>query len=173
MGQKNQNPNLQGRPFDELTVGDIMVSEVRFGYRQTKADQLASMMTEGDFGGVPILDDALRVIGIVTEFDLLSALDGGRKLSRPHSGTELSELSAEDIMSYKPVQVRPETDVLTLIYLFQRHHLIRVPVVDDQGRLVGMAARRDVLRAYRNTTVRPQAFPSDEDSQGFPIRRAG
>lgn len=86
MGQKNQHPGLQGRPFGDLTVGDIMASAVRFEYRRTKTDQLASMMIQGAFGAVPILDDALRVIGIVTEFDLLSALDGGRKLKVHLSG---------------------------------------------------------------------------------------
>lgn len=160
MGLTNQKPGVPSRPFDDLTAADIMESDVQFGHRRTKADELASMMIQGAFGSLPILDDDRRLVGIVTEFDLLSALDGGRKLTIRHSGTELSQVSAEDIMTEEPVHVTPETDVLTLVYVLQRNHLIRVPVVDQEGRLVGIVARRDVLRGYMSAGPRPQASPS-------------
>lgn len=76
-------------------------------------------------------------------------------------------------MSYKPVQVRPEMDFLTLMYVLQSNHLTLVPVVDHAGRLTGIAAPRDVLRGYLNSTSLPQASPSDDDSQDVHLRRAG
>lgn len=99
---------------------------------------MASLMIEG-FGGVPIVDDQEGLCGIVTEFDLLATLETGAKLS---------DLSAEQMMTHEVVRVSPHTDIRTLIYVLQTNHLIRVPVVDPDGKLIGIVARRDIVRGY-------------------------
>ena len=96
------------------------------------------MMIEG-FGGVPIVDDVHRLVGLVTEFDLLAALDRGKRLD---------DLAAHDVMTCEPLSVMPHTDVRTVMHVLQTNHFIRVPVVDGEGTLVGIVARRDVLRGY-------------------------
>ena len=96
-------------------------------------------MIEG-FGGVPIVDGNQRLVGIVTEFDLLAVLDSGKKLS---------DISAGQIMTREPISVTPHTDIRTLIYVLQTNHVIRVPVVDNKdGKLLGIVARRDILLGY-------------------------
>lgn len=62
-----------------------MVQVIQSAHQRTKGDVSASMMIEG-FGGEPMVDDSHRLVGIVTEFDLLSALD---------SGTRLDDLAAQ------------------------------------------------------------------------------
>lgn len=124
--------------FDHLKAEDLMERHVQSAHAHTKADVIASMMIEG-FGGMPILDDRRHLVGIVTEFDLLAALDAGKRLP---------ELTAEEIMTKSVVSVSDHTDVRTLIYVLQTNHIIRVPVVDRDGILVGLVARRDVLQAY-------------------------
>lgn len=135
--------------FDRLTVGRFMETEVQYGHRQTKADVLASMMIEG-FGAVPIVDEGRRLVGIVSEFDLLASLEKGGKWG---------QLSAQDIMSPNPYSVRPETDVGTLIHVLQASNLIRVPVVDAEDRLIGIVARRDLIRGYLNYEGNPDPNP--------------
>ncbi|MDH5429494.1 MAG: CBS domain-containing protein [Nitrospirota bacterium] len=128
-----------GLIFDRLRVADVMEKEVQFGHEQTKGDVLASLMIEG-FGGVPIVDSHQRVVGIVTEFDLLALLDTGKKLS---------DISAGQVMTHETVSVTPDTDIRTLIYVLQTNHVIRVPVIDNKdGKLVGIVARRDILLGY-------------------------
>jgi len=128
-----------GLIFDRLRVADVMEKEVQFGHEQTKGDVLASLMIEG-FGGVPIVDSHQRVVGIVTEFDLLALLDTGKKLS---------DISASQVMTHETVSVTPDTDIRTLIYVLQTNHVIRVPVIDNKdGKLVGIVARRDILLGY-------------------------
>jgi CBS domain-containing protein len=51
-------------------------------------------------------------------------------------------------MTYNPYSVRQETTLPTLVHVFRASDLIRVPVVDAKDKLVGIVARRDVLRAY-------------------------
>jgi CBS domain-containing protein len=139
MIQKNDVLDSEGPIFDRLRVVDIMEKEVQFGHKETKGDVLASLMIEG-FGGVPIVDRKQRLLGIVTEFDLLGVLDTGKKLS---------DISAGQIMTHETVSVTPDTDIRTLIYVLQTNHVIRVPVIDNKdGKLVGIVARRDILLGY-------------------------
>ena len=121
-----------------------MERDVQYGLRSTKADVLASQMIEG-FGGMPIVDDDRRLVGIVTEFDLLDALD---------RGLLLSELTAQQIMTGFPISARKDMDAQRLIHLLKTNHLIRVPVVDQEDRLIGVVARRDILRSYLSTPKR-------------------
>ena len=133
------DPLHVGTPtFDLLTAEDLMESEVQIGHEETKVDVLGSLMIEG-FGGVPIVDQMHQLKGIVTEFDLLAALDKGGKLGG---------LTAKDIMTPEVVSVSSNIPVRTLIYVLQANHLIRVPVVNSEGQLIGIVARRDVVRRY-------------------------
>ena len=128
--------------FHTMTVATFMEKDVQHGFRSTKADVLASQMIEG-FGGVPIVDDDRRLVGIVTEFDLLDALD---------RGLLLSELTAQQIMTGYPISARKDMDAQRLIHLLKTNHLIRVPVVDQEDRLIGVVVRRDILRSYLATS---------------------
>jgi CBS domain-containing protein len=104
----------------------------------SKAELLASYMMEG-FGSVPIIDSAEKLVGIVSEFDLLKALRKGNKLN---------DVVAGDIMTPSPISAYQGLDVPALIDILQNNHLIRVPVVDGNGKLIGIVARRDILRGY-------------------------
>lgn len=121
-----------------MTVKQVMEPRVQFAHMQTKGDVIASLMIEG-FGAVPVIDQKRVLIGIVSEHDLLAAMDDGRLLG---------ELTAGDVMTANPYSVRPETTVATLVHVLRASDLVRVPVVDAKDRLVGIVARRDVLRAY-------------------------
>src|SRR5680860_57688 len=99
-------------------------------------------MMEG-FGSVPIIDETSKLVGIVSEFDLLKAL---------RKGKNLEDVMAGDIMTANPVSVTQDTNVLTLMDVLQNNHLIRVPVVDSKGKLIGIVARRDLLRGYLQTS---------------------
>lgn len=126
--------------FERLTVARFMETDVQSAHERTKADVIASMMIEG-FGSVPIVDDQQRLIGIVSEYDLLASLERGHKWS---------DVTAKDIMAPNPYAVRPETNMATLVHVFLKSDLIRAPVVDEDNTLVGIVARRDILRAYLN-----------------------
>ena len=145
--QKKEAADRQLAEFSRLTVARFMEKDVQYGHARTKADVLASQMIEG-FGSVPIVDEQQRLIGIVSEHDLLASLERGHKWGR---------LTAGDIMSPNPYSVRPETELGTLIHVLRVSQLIRVPVVDGDGKLIGIVARRDILRGYLNYGLAPGA----------------
>ncbi len=127
--------------FDSMTVGQVMEKEVQAVRMRVKGDVIASLMIEG-FGSVPVVENGRKLAGIVSEHDLLAAVDDGH---------ELSTVSAKDIMTSNPYSVRPETTLGTLVHVLRASDLVRVPVVDGKEKLVGIIARRDILRTYLAT----------------------
>lgn len=128
----------KAKEFSSMTVEQVMEKRVQSIHLRTKGDVIASLMIEG-FGAVPVLDKTRTLVGIVSEHDLLGAIDDG------HS---LGALTAGEVMTGNPYSVRPETDLATLVHVLRASDLVRVPVVDAKDRLVGIIARRDVLRTY-------------------------
>jgi CBS domain-containing protein len=126
------------KDFDVMTVKQVMQKQVQAVHLKTKGDVVASLMVEG-FGAVPVVDAKDKLLGIVSEHDLLAALDDGHRLSA---------VTAGDIMTFNPYSIRLETTLPTLVHVFRASDLIRVPVVDAKNELVGIIARGDVLRAY-------------------------
>lgn len=126
------------KEFGLMMVKQVMQKQVQSAHLKTKGDVIASLMIEG-FGAVPVVDTNDRLLGIVSEHDLLGALDDGKKLAA---------VAAGDIMTCDPYSIHPEAMLPTLIHVFRASDLIRVPVVDAKDKLVGIIARRDVLRAY-------------------------
>ena len=121
-----------------MTVEQVMQKQVQAVHLKTRGDVVASLMIEG-FGAVPVVDAKDKLLGIVSEHDLLAALDDGHRLSA---------VTAGDIMTCNPYSIRLETTLPTLVHVFRASDLIRVPVVDAKNELVGIIARKDVLRAY-------------------------
>ena len=129
------------KDFASMTVKQVMERQVQSAHLKTKADVIASLMIEG-FGAVPVVNGERKLAGIVSEHDLLAAIDDGHKLG---------DVTARDIMTCNPYSVRTETNLATLVHVLRASDLVRVPVVDAKDKLVGIVARRDLLRAYLAT----------------------
>lgn len=138
MPKKTKAGTVKGKEFGDLTVKQAMEKRVRSVHRRTTCEVIASLMVEG-CGTVPVIDGKRKLVGIVSEHDLLAAIDDGRRLAA---------LAAGEIMTGNPYSVRPETTLETLVHVLRASDLVRVPVVDAGGRLVGIITRRDVLRAH-------------------------
>ena len=86
---------------------------------------------------MPVTDKNGKVVGIVTELDLLSAVADGK---------ELVKTTVEEIMSPDVVTVSPETPVTEVVKIMRDNNLLRVPVVKET-KLVGIVSRSDILRS--------------------------
>jgi CBS-domain-containing membrane protein len=138
MPMKKKVRVVKKQDFVSMTVKEVMETRVQSVHVRTKGDVIASLMIEG-FGAVPVLDKTRTLVGIVSEHDLLGAIDDGQSLGA---------LTARDVMTGNPYSVRPETELGTLVHVLRASDLVRVPVVDAKDRLVGIIARRDVLKTY-------------------------
>ncbi len=134
---------LRDQTFTHLSIGVLMEPNVKSATKDSKAEWLASLMMEG-FGSVPIVNDQKILVGIVSEFDLLAAV---------RKGAKLSEVRAGDIMTTSPLSVTKDAEVVAVMDVLQNNHLIRVPVINAEGKLIGIVARRDILRGYLQTVL--------------------
>lgn len=133
-----------------MKVSEIMETRVVAAKANATCTSLAQKMLSGFLSGLPVTDDEGRVIGVVTEFDILKVLRNGANLSK----------TARDIMSDKPICLDANQSVEEAIELMTRHHIMRIPVV-SHGKLVGIVSRTDVLRAFVKEEF--QVFEANED----------
>ncbi len=118
-----------------MVARDIMNKIVTAAKKNTIGRDLAIKLLSGMYSGLPVVDDKGKVVGVVSEFDLLKAVKEGKKLE---------QVTAEDIMSKNPICVSENTPVAEIIDLMMKHNIIRVPVVRNDN-LVGVISRCDIL----------------------------
>jgi len=131
------------RDFKTLEAEQFMQDVVTSYQVEDTVDRLAGAMSEGGFGSVPILAKDGKLVGIVSEFDLLKAIEEGK---------DLEKVTAGEIMIKDPITVTRKTLAMEIVHLLQGEHLIRTPVVDDAGKLVGVVSRRDIVQGYLRAT---------------------
>ena len=137
---------LGGEDFKKMTAAHFMQTDVYYYTADSGGDKIATAITMGGFGSVPIVDKERKLIGIISEFDLLRTI---------MSGKELEKITAAEIMTREIVSVNGEALSEEIIDVLQRRHLIRVPVVDKDGKLIGIVARRDILQGYLKSKEAP------------------
>ncbi len=137
---------LGGEDFKNMLAAHFMQTDVYYYKRESTGDKLATAITMGGFGSVPIVEPDRKLVGIVSEFDLLEAILGGR---------ELEEVKAEEIMTEHPISIVEYATSGDVIRLLQEKHLLRVPVVDEKGELVGVVSRKDILQGYLKSRENP------------------
>ena len=127
------------RDFKTLEAEQFMQDVVTSFRMEDTVDRLAGAMSEGGFGSVPILAKDGKLVGIVSEYDLLKAIEEGK---------EMTKVTAGEIMVKDPITVARNTPAMEIIHLLQERHFIRTPVVDADGKLVGVVSRRDLIQGY-------------------------
>lgn len=137
------------RDFNTLEAEQFMQDVVTYYHVEDTVDKLAGAMSEGGFGSVPILAADGKLVGIVSEYDLLKAIEAGK---------ELAKVTAGEIMVKNPVTVSPKTPAMEIIHLLQERHFIRTPVVDAEGKLVGVVSRRDIIQGFLRVTKPIRGF---------------
>jgi CBS domain-containing protein len=146
-----------------MRVRDVMTTRVVTAGPDTPFVQLVDLMLRHGISGIPILDDEQNLVGIVTEADLVSkeAYGGRRRPLALAAGmvfqhenvwsTKAGGLTAEAIMS-SPVRTVHADDLLRLAAArMVATGVKRLPVVSDEGHVVGIVSRFDVLRAFHRT----------------------
>jgi len=121
-----------------MKAHEIMTRPVVAAGKTTTVRDAAIQMFLGGFSGMPVAERDGTLLGVVTEFDVIRAIRRGRSPEK----TTVEEIMSDEVIS---VDVDDSTDkVMTLM---DTAHILRVPVTED-GKLVGVIARPDILRAY-------------------------
>jgi CBS domain-containing protein len=135
--------------FLEQTVAGHMTRAVRTVTRGHTVRDLSEMFERDDFNSYPVEEDA-QVIGIVTKFDLLKCfVFTPSQMVPPYE--QLMSRTVGDVMTSEFIYVRTDTKLTRVLQLMVDHRVRSVPAIDDNNRLVGIIARRDVLKALADS----------------------
>ena len=137
--------------FLKYKVKDAMTPSPLTTTPDTRLRELEKLFETHDFNGIPVLDDQQRLAGIVTKFDLLRSFILTPDAPIPHY-EEIMEQPAWSVMTTDPVTVAPELPLTRLLELLVELQTKSLPVVQD-GRLVGIISRENVLKALRRATA--------------------
>jgi CBS domain-containing protein len=116
-----------------MIASDIMTRKVCTIRPEASAQEAAQLLDQRRISGAPVVDSEGRLIGIITEADIIS------KVNR-------EGLSVGDIMSHEVTVVGEETPVGEIAQLLTERKIKRVPVVSN-GKLVGIVSRADIVHA--------------------------
>jgi CBS domain-containing protein len=141
------------------TVNDVMTRAVVSAYRGASFKDIVQLMIKRGITAMPVIDEAHRVAGVVSESDLLAKQefkDGGKRRwfdgRRDRSSRAKGRaLTAEELMTTPAVTVHPEATIVEAARLLDQHRIKRLPVTDDEDRLIGIVSRRDLLSVFTRT----------------------
>jgi len=139
----------------KTTVKDLMTSQVVTVTPATGFRELIAIMRDRGITGLPVIDTEGRLVGVVSEADLLlkeqhplAEERHDRSWSQREERAKAASTVASGLMSRYVVTVRPEESIAEAARLMHRHAVQRLPVVDAAGRLLGIVSRGDLLKVF-------------------------
>ena len=145
------------------TVADIMTRDPVTVTPETPLTEVIRTIAERKISGLPVVDDAGKLVGVISETDLMwretgvtpppyiMLLDSVIYLENPgHYERELHKAlgqTVKEAMSQNPITVAPEKPLREAAQILHEHKIHRLPVLNGDGQVVGILTRGDIIRA--------------------------
>jgi len=139
-----------------MNVHDVMTDRVESCQPWTDLGEAAMVMWRNDCGAVPVQDPASgKLQGVITDRDICMAL--------ATTGRRPGERVVSEVMATQPLTVHPDDDIEAALETMRRGRVRRLPVVSDDGKLVGMLSINDlILRASKLHSRTKSVVPADD-----------
>jgi CBS domain-containing protein len=138
-------------------VGNVMTSDVVAVQQAASFKDVAGLLSRHRISGLPVVDADDKVVGVISETDLMirqaeedaetSRLRGLLPAARRRAA-KAAALTAGQLMSTPPVTVRADDSIARSARTMAQHRIERLPVLDEEDRLVGIVTRRDLLQVF-------------------------
>lgn len=151
------------KDLSKVLAKDIMTKEVISVHPDTSLLDVAKILAEHNFDGVPVSDNDGKLVGIVTEYDLINKTSAVHlptlqvvlrnlpqfQKEEAHFQEEILQLKVSDIMNKDPLALGPDVPYDDVIKIFREHHRVNpIPIVDENKKIIGVISRFDVLRPF-------------------------
>ena len=143
----------------EMRVQDVMTKGVISITKYEPIMQVADILTEKNISGLPVVDKDRRVLGIITQADILSMIGVSREhtfkdllkhmLGEPLPLRKMGD-TVGDIMTSPALTIKPDANIAEAVKIMDERKIRRLTVVDDKGVLIGIVTRADILKAVIN-----------------------
>ncbi|HEX2552567.1 MAG TPA: CBS domain-containing protein [Microvirga sp.] len=170
----------------ELTAADVMVAQVVTVAPDATLQEAARVLLEHRISGLPVVDEAGRLVGVISEGDLLRRTEIGTERRRSwwlemmvSQAVKTEEFvrshatRVADLMTADVVAAAEETPLHEIASLLERHGIKRVPILRE-GRLVGLVSRANLLQAFAAAAAAqraPETVRDDRSLREAVIRR--
>lgn len=140
-----------------MRVSELMTREVVTVHPEMPLREAAALLADRRISGAPVVDETGRVVGVLSEADIVAKAGGPKRGHRVLGWLLESDLDLEDkiaartvgeAMSTPPITIQPQQRVHEAARLMASESINRLPVVSDEGKLVGIVTRADVVRAF-------------------------
>lgn len=158
-----------------MKARDLMTSPVICVGLSATARDVAKLIVEKRISAVPVLDAAGKLVGIVTEGDLLRRVESGTEnryswwvhmLAGNHAVAadyvKSHSIKVSDIMTRDVVTASPETSIYEIAGLIEEKHVKRIPIVDADGATVGIISRSNIVQLVAGARPRIEVTLADE-----------
>jgi CBS domain-containing protein len=160
-----------------MTASDVMTHEVTTVTRDTPVQEIATLLYTRRISGVPVVDPDGRVVGMVSEGDLMSHAKAVGEEPQPRSWwlslfsdrsnsaenyTRSHARTAEDVMTNRVISVTEEQSLGEVAKLLEKNRIKRAPVLRD-GKLVGIISRANLLQALAVSPTTEPVSASDRE----------
>ena len=140
----------------EMRVQDVMTKGVISITKYEPIMQVADILTEKNISGLPVVDKERRVLGIITQADILSMIGVSREhtfkdllkhmLGEPLPLRKMGD-TVGDIMTSPALTIKPDANIAEAVKIMDERKIRRLTVVDEKGVLIGIVTRADILKA--------------------------
>ncbi|MGB9790643.1 MAG: HPP family protein [Thermotoga caldifontis] len=142
-----------------MRVYDVMIRDVTAVTQDETVENVVRIMASQFLSGIPVVNEDMRVIGFVSESDIIRAVVPGY-FSLLQSTTFIPDMNqflkmaakikdkpVREIMTHPPLVVNENASLVHVADLMIKHNVKVLPVVDEHGRLLGIITRTNVVRA--------------------------
>jgi CBS domain-containing protein len=152
-------------------IGSVMTDDVLRAEYGTPFKEVARILADHRISGLPVVDEDEHVIGVISETDMMTrqalspgSADLGRHfralltMTARRQAVKAKARTAGQLMTEPPVTVHADDSIVEAARTMAERQVERLPVIDEEGRLVGIVTRRDLLRVF----LRPDAEIREE-----------
>lgn len=156
MSTDQASGNIRSSIGRELHVRDVMMKKVMSVSKYDNIMHVANILAENNISGLPVVDKESKVIGIITQVDILSRVG----VSRDHTFKDLLKYMlgeplpqrklgdhVGDIMTTPALTISPDANIAEAVRIMTDKRIRRLIVVDEKGTLIGIITRADILKA--------------------------
>jgi CBS domain-containing protein len=137
--------------IESVPVSNIMVKKVKTAEENQSINAIAKVMSDNNIGSVVIVrsEDTEGLAGIITERDIVRIVAAAEH--RSSASVASFQLLARDIMSKPVITIDPGSSIQDAIQSMKLNNIRRLPVVNREGKLVGIITDKDIFRAIINS----------------------
>jgi len=156
---KDTYGHLRSKVGLEMLVKDVMTRNVRSITKYENIMHVADILTENNISGLPVVDKENKVIGIISQADILSMVG----VSREHTFKDLLKFMlgerlperrmgdlVGDIMTAPALTIKPDANIAEAVKIMEEKNIRRLTIVDETNTLIGILTRADILKAVIN-----------------------